>query len=244
MDWEHKAGGHGFKDIYLYPLTRDARQRLCGAGDGGELPMSEKNSVVSPEIYQLKVTLLGTRPPIWRRLLVPSDLNLAQLHDVLQVAMGWQDGHWHEFLAGGRRFGPLDPEDQFMADDVGDECKVRVGDLFGRTGAKALYTYDFGDTWEHSIVLEKRLQAAPNMIYPICTDGKLACPPEDCGGIPGFYDLLDALQDPAHEEHQELRDWVGGDYDPEVFSIEAVNRILTRLIPRRKSSKRARAVAG
>ena len=207
--------------------------------------MSAKNSLVSPEIYQLKVTLLGTRPPIWRRLLVPSDLNLAQLHDVLQVAMGWQDGHLHEFSAGGRRFGPPDPQDQFMADDVGDERKVRVFDLFGRTGAKALYTYDFGDTWEHSIVLEKRLPAAPNMIYPICTDGQLACPPEDCGGIPGFYDLLGALRDPTHEEHQELRDWVGGDYDPEVFSIEAVNRILTRLIPHRsrRSLKGAGAVA-
>ena len=207
--------------------------------------MSAKNSAVSPEIYQLKVTLLGTSPPIWRRLIVPSDLNLAQLHDVLQVAIGWQDGHLHEFSAGGRRFGPPDPEDQFMADDVGDERKVRVFGLFGRTAAKALYTYDFGDTWEHSIVLEKRLPAAPNMIYPRCTDGQLACPPEDCGGIPGFYDLLDALRNPAHEEHQELRDWVGADYDPEVFSIEAVNRILTRLIPHRsrRSSKGAGAVA-
>ena len=155
--------------------------------------MSGKNSALALEIYQLKVTLLDTNPPIWRRLLVPSDLNLAQLHDVLQVAMGWQDGHLHEFSAGGRRFGPRDPEDQFTADDVGDERKVRVSGLFGRTGAKALYTYDFGDTWEHNIVLEKRLPAAPNMIYPRCTDGQLACPPEDCGGIPGFYDLLDAL---------------------------------------------------
>ena len=108
--------------------------------------MSGKNSAVSPEIYQLKVTLLGTDPPIWRRLLVPSDLNLAQLHDVLQVAMGWQDGHLHEFSAGGRRFGPQDPDDQFMADDVGDERKVRVFGLFGRTGAKALYTKRF---WRH-----------------------------------------------------------------------------------------------
>ena len=207
--------------------------------------MSGKNSAVSPEIYQLKVTLLGTDPPIWRRLLAPPELTLAQLHDVLQVAMGWQDGHLHEFSAGGRRFGPQDPDDQSIADDVGDERKVRVFGLFGRTGAKALYTYDFGDTWEHSIVLEKRLPAAPNTIYPICTDGQLACPPEDCGGIPGFYDLLDALRDPTHEEYQELRDWVDDDYDPEVFSIEAVNRILTHLIPRRsgKSSKGARAVA-
>ena len=92
-------------------------------------------------------------------------------------------------------------------------------------------TYDFGDTSEHSIVVEKRLPAAPNMIYPICTDGQIACPPEDCGGIPGFNDLLDALRDPTQEEYQELRHWVGGDYDPELFSIEAVNRTLTRLIP-------------
>ena len=207
--------------------------------------MSGKNGALAPEIYQIKVTLLDTSPPIWRRLLVPSDLNLAQLHDVLQVAMGWEDGHLHEFRAGGRRFGPPDPVDQFSADDVGDERKVRVFDLFGRTGAKALYTYDFGDTWEHSIILEKRLPVAPNMVYPRCTDGQLACPPEDCGGIPGFYDLLDALRDPTHEEYQEMRDWVDDDYDPEVFSIEAVNRILTHLIPRRsgKSSKGARAVS-
>ena len=205
--------------------------------------MSGKNSALAPEIYQLKVTLLDASPPIWRRLLVPSELTLAQLHDVLQVAMGWQDGHLHEFSAGGRRFGRSDPEDQFMAEDVEDERRVRVFSLFGRTGAKAVYTYDFGDTWEHSIVLEKRLPAAPNMIYPICTDGQLACPPEDCGGIPGFYDLLDALRDPTHEQHQEMRDWVGGDYDPKAFSIEAVNRILTRLRPRRTTRSSRSAVA-
>ena len=207
--------------------------------------MSGKNSALAPEIYQLKVTLRHTSPPIWRRLLVPSNLNLGQLHDVLQVAMGWQGGHLHEFSVAGRRFGPPDPTDGFMADDVGDERKVRVFALFGRTGAVALYTYDFGDTWEHSIVLEKRLPAAPDVIYPMCTDGRLACPPEDCGGIPGFYDLLDALRDPAHEQHQELRDWVGGDYDPELFSLEATNQILRRLIRRRttRSSKGAGTVA-
>ena len=204
--------------------------------------MPAKHAAISAEIYQLKVTLLGTRPPIWRRLLVPSELTLAQLHDVLQVAMGWQDGHLHEFRARGRRFGP-DPQDQFVADDVEDEHRMRVFGLFDRTGAKAAYTYDFGDTWEHSIVLEKRLPAAPNMVYPVCTDGQLACPPEDCGGIPGFYDLLNALRDPTHEQHQELQDWVDGDYDPETFSIEAVNRILTRLLPRRTKRSSTGAVA-
>jgi hypothetical protein len=110
-------------------------------------------------------------------------------------------------------------------------------------GAKAIYTYDFGDSWEHSIVLQKRLLAAPTIAYPICTDGQLACPPEDCGGIGGFYDLLDALRDPTHEQHKELQDWIGGNYDPEAFSTEAVNRILTRFLPRRttRSSKGALA---
>jgi hypothetical protein len=199
--------------------------------------MSRKTSAQPPEIYQLKVTLLDTSPPVWRRLLVPAEMTLEQLHDVLQVAMGWQDGHLHEFSAHGRRFGPPDPGDQFMADGVEDERRVRVFGVFGRIRAKAVYTYDFGDTWEHSIVLENCLPAAPNMIYPICIDGQLACPPEDCGGIPGFYDLLDALRDPTHEQHQEMRDWLGADYDPEAFSIEAVNRILTRLrlLPRRRS---------
>ena len=204
--------------------------------------MATKSSATSAEIYQLKVTLLGTK--IWRRLLVPADMTLAQLHDVLQVAMGWQDGHLHEFSARGRHFGPPNPEDRFMAmDPIEDERRVRVSSVLGRTGAKAVYTYDFGDGWEHSIVLEKRLPAAPNMLYPICTDGQLACPPEDCGGIPGFYDLLDALRDPTHEQHKELQDWVGGDYDPEAFSIEAVNRMLPHLLPRRTRTSSTRALA-
>ena len=205
--------------------------------------MSAKKSAITAEIYQLKVTLLDTSPSIWRRLLVPADLTLAQLHDVLQVAMGWQDGHLHEFSALGRCFGPSNPEDQFMAEGVEDERRVRVFSVLGRIGAKAVYTYDFGDNWEHSIVLEKRLPAAPNMVYPICIDGQLACPPEDCGGIPGFYDLLHAVRDTAHEQHQELRHWLGDDYDPEAFSVEAVNQVLTSLLPRRttRSSRGAAA---
>lgn len=206
--------------------------------------MSRKNSALPPEIYQLKVTLLDTSPPIWRRLLVPADLSLAQLHDVLQVAMGWQECHLHEFSAGGRHFGRPDPEDRFMGmPPVEDERRVRLSSVLRRIGGKIIYTYDFGDTWEHSIVLEKCLPAAPDMVYPVCIDGQLACPPEDCGGIPGFYDLLDAMRDPTHEEHKELKEWVGGDYDPEAFSIEAVNRILTRLLSRRTKASSRRMLA-
>jgi len=190
--------------------------------------MSAKNNPVPPEIYQLKVTLLGTSPPIWRRLFVPSDVTLAQLHDVLQAAMGWQECHMHEFSAGGRHFGRPNPEDRFRGmPPVENERTVRLFRVLGRVGAKAIYTYDFGDSWEHAIVLEKRLCADPTTAYPVCTGGELACPPEDCGGIGGFYDLLDALRDPAHERHDELCDWVDDDYDPDVFSIDDVNRMLT-----------------
>lgn len=195
--------------------------------------MPAKNSAAPSEIYLLKVTLLGTRPPIWRQLLVPAELTLAQLHDVLQVAMGWQECHLHEFRAGGRHFGRPDPEDRAMGMHVEDERRVRLSSVFPKIRAKIIYAYDFGDSWEHSIVLQKCLPAAPNIAYPICMDGQLACPPEDCGGIGGFYNLLDALKDPRHEQHEELKDWVGDDYDPEAFSIEAVNQILTRLLPRR-----------
>jgi hypothetical protein len=126
--------------------------------------MPTKNSAVPPEIYQLKVTLLGTKPPIWRRLLVPAELTLAQLHDVLQAAMGWQDCHLHEFSAGGRHFGRPNPEDHLMGmPPVENEHTVRFSKVLTRVGAKAIYTYDFGDRWEHGIVLEKRLCADPTM---------------------------------------------------------------------------------
>jgi hypothetical protein len=200
--------------------------------------MSAKNSAALPEIYQLKVTLLGTSPPIWRRLLVPADLTLAQLHDVLQAAMGWQECHMHEFSAGGRHFGRPNPEDRFMGmTPVENERTVRLSRVLRRVGAKVVYTYDFGDSWEHSIALEKRLCAAPTTAYPVCTGGERACPPEDWGGIGGFYDLLDALRDPAHQQHDELSDWVGDGYDPDAFSIDVVNRMLTPLRRRIKPSR-------
>jgi hypothetical protein len=124
--------------------------------------MPAKHSAISAEIFQLKVTLLGTRPSIWRQLLVPTDLTLAQLHDVLQVGMGWQECHMHEFSAGGRHFGQPDPEDRFMGmPPVEDERRVRLPSVLRRIGAKVIYTYDLGDSWEHSIVLQKCLPLFP-----------------------------------------------------------------------------------
>jgi hypothetical protein len=192
--------------------------------------MPTKKAAVSPEIYPIKVTLLDTSPPIWRRLLVPADLTLAQLHDVLQAAMGWEDGHMHEFSIGQRRFGRPNPEDRLTGvPSVENEHTVWLSSVLGRVGARVIYTYDFGDSWEHGIVLEKRLPTDPNTTYPVCSDGQLACPPEDCGGVPGFYDLVEAITDPNHDRHEELRDWIGEDYDPQVFSVDEVNRRLRPL---------------
>lgn len=198
--------------------------------------MPAKKTAVPLEIYQLKVTLLGTNPPIWRRLLVPADMTLAQLHDVLQVTMGWEDGHMHEFSSGQRRFGRPDPEDRLMRlPSAENERAVRLSGILVRVGSKAIYTYDFGDSWEHSIILEKRLPVDPNAVYPVCTDGQLACPPEDCGGIPGFYDLVEALSDPNHERHEEMLDWIG-EFDPQAFSVDQVNRMLA---PMRRTPAKA-----
>jgi hypothetical protein len=114
------------------------------------------------EIYQIKVTLLGTDPPIWRRVLVPSDLTLEQVHDVLQLAIGWEDCHMHEFRIGQQRFGKSDPMEQaFGGSRTASERTARLFNVLGRAGAKAVYTYDFGDSWEHQLAVEKRLAPEP-----------------------------------------------------------------------------------
>jgi len=120
-----------------------------------------------------------------------------------------------------------------------DEGKAPLSSVLGRVGAKARYTYDFGDSWEHGIVLEKRLPADPDTAYPVCTGGQLACPPEDCGGIPGFYGLLDTIGDPSHDRHEESLDWLGDDFDPKAFSVDDVNRRLAFLHRRRGKASRS-----
>ncbi len=182
------------------------------------------------EIYQIKLTLLDTKPPIWRRLLVPSDMTLERLHIVLQAAMGWENRHLHDFRIGQKRFGNPDPEDRRMGlPATGDERIVRLFSVLGKVGAKAIYNYDFGDDWEHELVVEKVLPPEPSMPYPVCVSGQRNGPPEDCGGIPGFYHFLAVMRNLEHKDHAELREWIGDDYDPEAFSINEVNRRLALL---------------
>jgi hypothetical protein len=192
-------------------------------------------TVPAPRIYQLKITLSDVKPAIWRRVLVPCDLTLAQLHKVLQVAMGWEDYHLHEFHIGGVTIGAPDPD---APRTQINEKKVRLFDVLGKVGVKGVYTYDFGDGWEHNVVVEKILSPEPGVAYPVCVTGKRRGPPEDSGGPFGYENLLEVLGDPKHEEHKTMREWIGGDFDPEAFSVDDVNRRLAPL--QRRPAKKSR----
>lgn len=188
--------------------------------------MAKKNIPVS--VYQIKVTLSGSRPPIWRRLLIPSDLSLERFHYVLQAAMGWDGGHLHQFVSGGEYYGCIDPAFG-LGDEVEDERKYSVAQLLPREKASLVYEYDFGDSWEHKIVLEKILPAGADAQQARCIKGVRACPPEDCGGIWGYADLIKIIQNPDDPEREDMLAWLGGEFDPEAFDIEAVNESLTAL---------------
>ena len=172
--------------------------------------------------FQLKVTLRYTKPPIWRRMEVRGDTTLGRLHHIIQVAMGWTDSHMHQFVAKGKCYGI--PDQEFGLDRE-NEDRIRIDQVLRKTKDKLLYEYDFGDGWEHDVVVEKVLPiVSGNKRYPMVTGGRGACPPEDCGGIPGFYRLLEILGKPDHPEHEELLEWFGDEYDPESFDIQEVNR--------------------
>lgn len=184
---------------------------------------------VSPEtadIFQLKIMLRGVKPPIWRRLQVPADILLPRLHRVFQVAMGWTDSHLHEFTIGGRPYGQ--PSSDWGGYYAFPERSVRLHQVVSGPNTRFTYLYDFGDGWQHEVRVEKVLAPEPGVHYPRCLGGARACPPEDCGGFPGYVEFLEAIQDPKHERHDELLEWVGGHFDPEAFDVEMVNRRLKR----------------
>ncbi|MEM0161265.1 MAG: plasmid pRiA4b ORF-3 family protein [Thermoplasmata archaeon] len=175
-------------------------------------------------LFQIKISLKGIRPSIWRRVLVPTDFSLHQLHLVIQAAMGWENYHLYRFMINGQSFS-LPDEDNFF--DEMDSRKTRLNNLFfmGKS-PKMTYTYDFGDNWEHNILIEKIIPQDPGETYPKCIGGKRACPLEYCGGVYGYYELLEVLSDPSNREHESMKEWAGEDYDPEKFDIESINSFL------------------
>lgn len=180
-----------------------------------------------PIIYQLKVTLKGSKPPIWRRLLVDGNVSLDGLHTILQIAMEWSDTHLHHFYVNKTYFGIPDPE--FADDLLKDERGVLLRKVARKEKFKFSYQYDMGDFWEHDIVVEKITPALAKTPYATCIKGKLACPPEDCGGIWGYENVKETLKNPDHPEHQEISEWLDGEFDPTAFDIEMVNYRLNQL---------------
>ncbi len=190
-------------------------------------------------VLQLKITLTGSKPPIWRRLLVSGEMTLQQLHHALQLAFEWENCHLHEFKINGKSFGEPDPD---MYAPVVNEAKVRLATALGKVGDKGTYNYDFGDDWLHQIVVEKILKPELGVDYPVCVAGKRRGPSEDCGGIHGYYNLIDAIEDPQHPDHEDMSEWVGGALDPEEFSIDVINERLRRLFPSKSRSAQHRQI--
>lgn len=185
-------------------------------------PSDEPN--VLDRILTLKVSLLGAKPQIWRRVDCPSSFTLGDLHDVIQIAMGWENSHLHAFRIGNLVYGMS--TDEIETNDE-DEDAVTLDSLgLGKAGSKFSYEYDFGDGWEHEIVVEDSKKRLKAQFYPTCLKAVRACPPEDCGGPFGYANMLRVLRNPQHPEYEAMLDWVGGEFDPKFVDIEEINEIL------------------
>ncbi|MDQ7903477.1 plasmid pRiA4b ORF-3 family protein [Phytohabitans sp. ZYX-F-186] len=213
---EHHEAGPA--DGFLSLLQRPARAKL---------PTKRKKSDGPAPIYQIKIGLQGAKPPIWRRLLVPADVSLASLHHAIQLSFGWEDSHLHVFDTPYGDFGIANRELGHRA-----EKPVTLEQVAPQAKDKIRYVYDFGDDWVHDILVEKVLDRDPTLTYPRCVGGRRAAPPDDCGGIWGYEELVEILGDPSHPDHEERLEWLGWDdaahFDPAAFDPDEVNQAFTK----------------
>jgi hypothetical protein len=204
--------------------TASRAKASAGKASAGRRPPAQKN------VHRLKVTLRGTKPPIWRRLEVPADITLHRLHTVIQHGFGWQDSHLYVFETPAGWYGIPDPDDDL---DICSAANKKLSAVADWPGDRIRYKYDFGDSWEHDVVVEAVLPAEPGVAYPRCTAGRRAGPPEDSGGVGGYADVLNVLASPAHEDHAALLSWLGigsaAEFSPEAFDRETVNAALSKL---------------
>ena len=190
-------------------------------------------------VARLKITLDDVKPRVLRRIDVPLTLRLDRLHMVLQAALGWTDAHLWEIRAGDIGWGPQDEED--FGDGPLDARKARLIDVIGDIGIETLhYLYDFGDGWDHTIKIERLLDPAPNINYPVLLEAKGRCPPEDVGGPLGYAEFLKAIADPHHARHDEFMQWHSSDFDPYDLDIEAISIELQALAKRWRSRSRVK----
>lgn len=182
---------------------------------------------MNERFYLLEIQLVDIEPPIWRRFVVPAKITLDRLHDVIQIVMGWTDSHLYEFIIGRKHY-----TDSPESKENGLECgRYRLGDLIKKKGRFFQYRYDFGDNWDHQLVLVEDRYFNPELKSPaVCLDGKLACPPEDVGGLMGYFEFLEAVKDPKHENHKSCIEWSNGEHDIEKFDADAINRKLDQYL--------------
>jgi hypothetical protein len=190
-----------------------------------------RTSKKASTIFQIKMTLKGIDPPIWRRIHT-TDCTLEELHEIIQVTMGWEFEHLYRFTIGGVDYADLE---MTSAEEVEDACGTRLSAVLPTENRRPRfsYEYDFGDEWIHQLIVEERLPPKKGVKYPICVGGQRACPPEDSGGPWAYADFVEAIAKPDHSRHEELLEWVGGEFEPERFDQEAVNNELRRLRTRR-----------
>jgi len=189
-----------------------------------KMPKAGRKPTCSDDIFQFRITLMDIEPPIWRRIQV-RDCTLDEFHDHIQAAMGWENYHLHQFTINDVEFGPVSPDDMPFGPELEDETQVVLSNVLPQQGGRLRfgYTYDFGDDWRHEVLLEGKPDAVAGQKYPVCFEGERTCPPEDIGGPWGFADYLEALADPAHEQHAELLEWRGA-FDAENFDAAKLTR--------------------
>ena len=178
------------------------------------------------KIYQLKITLCDSKPPIWRQVLVDGSINLYELHEIIQIAMGWTDSHLHQFTIDEEYYTIPDP---YVTRPLKDERHFRLNQVAPEEKTEFIYKYDFGDSWEHQILVEKIFDPDPDTSYPVCIKGKRACPPEDVGGVWGYEEIFEAMGDSDNPRHQDMLEWWGESFDPEAFDLEEINLELQQL---------------
>lgn len=214
---------------HVTDLTGQALDRSRGHG---AIPAAER-------VYQFRITLLDTRPPIWRRIQV-KDCTLDKLHEHIQTATGWTNSHLHHFRIGEQLYGdPLLMQENFEEMEYEDSTTTKLSDILPRSGRRFRfeYEYDFGDGWRHEVVFEGCVRAERGKRYPVCIEGARACPPEDVGGVWGYQAFVEAMADPGHERHEEFREWIGGRFDPEAFDPVKATKRMWRGLPDWRSER-------
>jgi len=225
------------RKVALLLVTKHLMDRLQeGIKEKAEPPAKKKLKRATPKksdvLYQFKVTLLESKPLIWRRIQI-KDCTLEKLHEHIQTVMGWTNSHLHQFEINGESYG--DPElidDGFEDFHCIDSTVTKISEIVPKDGKRCQFTYeyDFGDDWQHEVLFEGCLQAETGIRYPVCVEGERNCPPEDVGGVWGYGEYLEALADPKHERHEEFVEWAG-DFDPEKFDAGKTTRVMQRGLP-------------